>query len=65
MKKLRNVLFDSNVTQKELAAFCGCSQGYLSRCIRGRDVMSPRVLSLVAKFLGVSEEDITDDEKVV
>ncbi len=61
MKKLRNVLFDSNVTQKELATFCGCSQGYLSRCIRGRDVMSPRVKSLVAKFLGVSEEDITDE----
>lgn len=61
MKKLRNILFDSNIKQQELADFCGCSQGYISRCIRGRDVMSPRVKSLVAKFLGVSEEDISDE----
>ena len=60
MKKLRNILFDSNVTQKELADFCRCSQSYLSRCIRGRDKMSPRVREKIAEFLGVSEEDITD-----
>lgn len=60
MKKLRNLMFDKNVTQKELADFCGCSQGYLSRCIRGRDVMSPRVKMKVSEYLGVTEEDITD-----
>ncbi len=62
MKKLRNILFDSGVTQVELANFCGCSQSYLSRCIRGRDKMSPRVKALIATFLGVSEKDITDEE---
>ena len=60
MKKLRNLMFDGNVTQKELADFCGCSQSYLSRCIRGRDKMSSRVREKIAEFLGVSEEDITD-----
>ena len=53
MKKLRRLLFVKNIRQKALAEYAGCSEAYISMCIRGKKTMSPRVLGKIAEYLGV------------
>lgn len=60
MKKLRHILIDRDVQQKELAAYAGCSEAYLSECMHGRKDPSLRVLRKIAEFLELSIDDILD-----
>ncbi len=58
MTKLKHLLIDKKVEQKELAEAAGCSPQYISRCINGRDNMSPRVLDAICEHLKVNKEEI-------
>lgn len=56
-KKVKHILIDTDITQKELAEICGLTNGYLSMVVRGMMVKQITAQN-IATALNVPLEDI-------
>ncbi len=58
MERLKKVRLKENMTQQELAAATGLTQGTLSRLENGRRRPRPKTLRRLAEALGVEPEEL-------
>lgn len=61
MKKLKAILRQRGVSQKELALATGLSQGAVSMILRGERHPRWDTVIAIAKALGVSTDELRDD----
>ena len=57
-KKIKHVLVDKDITQKELAKAMGVSEPYISYVVNGYETPSAEMRKKIARFLGVKEKEI-------
>lgn len=58
MKKLKQILIDKKITQKELASQLGISEVNLSRYLNGERKMSIVILYRISRILNTHMEDL-------
>lgn len=64
-RNLNRILYDEKISQQELAKAVGVSEVAISKMVKGKKVISAEKLTAVEKFLGVTHEELTKDEKTV
>ena len=57
-EKLRRLIFETRVKQKDLAQVAGVSEAFLSNCINGKSIPSVAVLIRIADFFGVTVDEL-------
>ena len=57
-RTIRDLMFEKNKTQVEMALTLGIDQGSMSRRIRGRTDWSPDELVIVARVLGITVAEL-------
>lgn len=64
-RNLNRILYDEKISQQELAKAVGVSEVAISKMVKGKKVISAEKLTAVEKFLGVTHEELTKDEKTI
>ncbi len=64
-RNLNRILYDEKISQQDLAKAAGVSEVAISKMVKGKKVISAEKLTAVEKFLGVTHEELTKDEKTV
>jgi transcriptional regulator with XRE-family HTH domain len=64
-RNLNRILYDEKISQQELAKAVGVSEVAISKMVKGKKVISAERLTAAEKFLGVTHEELTKDEKTV
>lgn len=60
-RNIRILAFEKDITQKELAAAAGISEGIMSKIIHGEHVPSLRVIMALAKKMECSIDDLVKE----
>lgn len=61
--KFRNVLFKNNLTQRDVSKGAKVPEVYISQFVNGRYNLDEAQRMKIAKFLGMPEGDLFDDDK--
>lgn len=61
-KKLKKLLEDKNITQKQLAEAAGVTQPFMSNVLKGYKIPSANVLKRMADYLGVTIDYLLEEE---
>ena len=62
-RNLTILLYDRRLSQKEVAAAVGVSEGTISKLVNGVQAVSAKRLESIAEYLGVTVEELTFDKK--
>ena len=57
-KNIYTMLYDKNMTRRELAKQVGCHEVFISRIVKGEKVPSLKVLIGISEALGVTTDEI-------
>ncbi len=61
-KNLKRIMFEKNITQKELAEKLNTTQSFISTYQTGARNPKPETVEKIAKALGVYAKDLTEDK---
>lgn len=61
-EKLRRIVFEKNIKQRDLAEAAGVSQAFMSGILKGYKQPSLAVMKRIADYVGVTIDELVRDE---